>query len=107
MIVKPIKNDGTFEIRFTKAMKYPKSWYDKVKQDSKKSKERYEQLLADSISKEEVEKEEDSSFSIDLGFRRQMRGSLDLNIFMEFEDEKMEDKIRMESYMVGLSPYRI
>ena len=34
-----------------------------------------------------------------------MRGSLDLNIFMEFEDEKMEDKIRMESYMVGLSPW--
>ena len=50
MFVKPIKSDGTFEIRFTKAMKYPKSWYDKVKQDSKKSKERYEQLLADSIS---------------------------------------------------------
>ena len=78
MIVKPIKNDGTFEIRFTKAMKYPKSWYDKVKQDSKKSKERYEQLLADSISKEEEEeKEEDSSFSIDLGFHNFYKDSED------------------------------
>lgn len=36
-----------------------------------------------------------------------MRGSLDLNIFMEFEDQKMENKIKMESYMVGLSPNRI
>ena len=26
---------------------------------------------------------------------------------MEFEDEKMENKIKMESYLVGLSPYKI